>query len=75
MIAIALIIIGLVVLLADCLDLNVTGVAVVGVIIMALGWWLNQALGRARRHVAAIDELVDELNAEAAASSLESERG
>ncbi|CAN7238523.1 hypothetical protein LJR045_000949 [Microbacterium sp. LjRoot45] len=66
MISRLIIVLGLLALTVDCADLTVTGQAVIGVIVMAFGWWLNQALGRARRHVAAIDELVDELNAEAA---------
>lgn len=64
MIARLLIAVGLLVLLADCADFNVDGHALLGVIIMALGWWLNQALGRARRRLAALDATVAELNAE-----------
>jgi len=64
MIARLLIVLGLFVLIVDCADFTVTGVALVGVLLMALGWWLNQALGRARRHVADLDATVAELNAE-----------
>lgn len=64
MIARLLIALGLLLLVVDCADFTVTGLAIVAVLVMAAGWWLNQALGRARRHLAALDATVAELNAE-----------
>lgn len=62
MIARLIILIGLALLVIDCADFTVTGLAIIAALVIAFGWWLNQELGRARRHLAALDATVADMN-------------
>ena len=62
MISRALVALGLLILLVDCLDFTVTGVALIGAVVVGAGWVLNHLYGWlvADDETAAIYAAIDE---------------
>lgn len=61
-----LILLGLALVVVDCIDFTVGGLALLGAVAIAIGWWLNRAFGRTREQLAALDAAAAEIRAERA---------